>query len=207
MVESKNIHPTGIKGLDEVLQGGIPTGNTILLAGSAGTGKTTLALEWLSRGYDKYGEPGTYLGITEPIPKVIRNAQDMDFFQGEASGMHFINLREALDLEKEFKGQKDIEKLIQHIKNSLYTAQPGGPEEDSSNMEKSRLIIDSLSALGYLIDDRKLFRNFIFQLGRTLSDLNCTSFLISEAGEGEQYTKFGIEDYICDGLIYLENIP
>jgi circadian clock protein KaiC len=49
---------SGIKGLDEILFGGIPRGNIILVAGTAGTGKTTLGVEFVYRGARQFNEPG-----------------------------------------------------------------------------------------------------------------------------------------------------
>ena len=47
---------TGIKGLDDILFGGIPRGNIILVAGTAGTGKTTLGVEFVYRGARQFNE-------------------------------------------------------------------------------------------------------------------------------------------------------
>ncbi|MEM2901059.1 MAG: ATPase domain-containing protein, partial [Thermoplasmata archaeon] len=66
-------HPrcaTGIEGLDGILNGGVPVGNTVLVVGSCGTGKTTLSIEILVNGA-KLGENSAYLAATEPAARVI----------------------------------------------------------------------------------------------------------------------------------------
>ena len=65
---------TGIKGLDEVLFGGIPRGNIILVAGSAGTGKTTLGVEFVYRGARQFNEPGVIVLFEVAPDKLIRDA-------------------------------------------------------------------------------------------------------------------------------------
>ena len=65
---------TGIKGLDEVLSGGIPRGNVILLAGTAGTGKTTIGVEFVYRGASQFNEPGVIVLFEVAPDKVMRDA-------------------------------------------------------------------------------------------------------------------------------------
>src|SRR5262245_13354280 len=65
---------TGIKGLDGVLSGGIPRGNVILVEGAAGTGKTTLGLEFVYRGAREFNEPGLVVLFEVAPDKLIRDA-------------------------------------------------------------------------------------------------------------------------------------
>ena len=69
---------TGIQGLDEVLNGGIPKYALTLLAGTSGTGKTILSFQWLFEGV-KEGENGIYISITEPLFMAVRNIESLDF--------------------------------------------------------------------------------------------------------------------------------
>src|SRR5213593_2756341 len=65
---------TGIKGLDEILFGGIPRGNIILVAGTAGTGETTLGVEFVYRGARQFNEPGVIVLFEVAPDKLIRDA-------------------------------------------------------------------------------------------------------------------------------------
>ncbi len=65
---------TGIKGLDDVLFGGIPRGNIILVAGTAGTGKTTLGVEFVYRGARQFDEPGMIVLFEVAPDKLMRDA-------------------------------------------------------------------------------------------------------------------------------------
>src|SRR5271170_7381457 len=73
---------TGIEGLDNILSGGIPRGNMVLIAGSVGTGKTTLCLEFLVRGAER-GERSLFLSVTEASDKLIQNLSTFEFFRTE----------------------------------------------------------------------------------------------------------------------------
>src|SRR5512137_3225569 len=70
---------TGIEGLDTILYGGIPRSNTILLTGSCGTGKTSLALEFLIHGAQK-GESSLFVSVTENSEKLLANIIPYKFF-------------------------------------------------------------------------------------------------------------------------------
>ncbi|MCK4266279.1 MAG: circadian clock protein KaiC, partial [Thermoplasmata archaeon] len=70
---------TGIEGLDNILNGGIPRGNTILFTGSCGTGKTTLSLEFLVHGAIA-GENCLFVSVTEASEKLLNNVIPYDFF-------------------------------------------------------------------------------------------------------------------------------
>ena len=70
----RDLIKTGIKGLDEVLQGGIPRGNLILVEGAAGTGKTTLGLEFVYRGITEFDEPGMIVLFEVSPGKLVRDA-------------------------------------------------------------------------------------------------------------------------------------
>jgi circadian clock protein KaiC len=66
---------TGIAGLDEILSGGIPRGNVILLEGAIGCGKTTLGVEFIYRGAHQFGEPGVIVLFEVSPDKIIRDAR------------------------------------------------------------------------------------------------------------------------------------
>ena len=70
---------TYIEGIDRILNGGLPIGNIVLLAGTVGSGKTTLAMEYLINGA-KNGETCCYISVTEPSSKMLSNLQTYGFF-------------------------------------------------------------------------------------------------------------------------------
>ena len=196
MYKSKiDISETGITELDTILNGGFPKGSIILLSGNSGTGKTVLATQWLYNGAGKYGEAGIYFALTEPISKVIKNASSFSFYKSlpKRSSVHLTDLRSTLRL-MHFKRQIDykyIQKVLDRIENLV------------DKTKAKRIVIDSITALCYILEDKNLIRNFIFRLGNTLSQLNCTTILSSEVSD-LGYSVFGVEEFICDGIIELK---
>ena len=77
-----NIHsisksPTGIQGLDEIIEGGLPQGRTTLVCGGPGSGKTLLAAEFLVRGALEYGEPGVFMAFEETAEDLPKNVASL----------------------------------------------------------------------------------------------------------------------------------
>src|SRR5271170_1898108 len=108
---------TGIESLDNILSGGIPRGNMVLVAGSVGTGKTTLCLEFLVRGAEK-GERSLFLSVTESSDKLIQNLSTFEFFRTDLvtnGSLVFVDLPllyEKLGLEHEELTPDEIVILI-----------------------------------------------------------------------------------------------
>src|SRR5512144_886661 len=70
---------TGISGLDEITGGGLPSGRPTLVCGSAGCGKTMLAMEVLVRGATQYGEPGVFMMFEENAAELAANVRSIGF--------------------------------------------------------------------------------------------------------------------------------
>ncbi|NJN47936.1 MAG: circadian clock protein KaiC, partial [Candidatus Competibacteraceae bacterium] len=63
--------PTGIEGFEHITIGGLPTGRTCLVAGSSGSGKTLLAMEFLHRGFTQFGRKGVFVTMEERAPDLV----------------------------------------------------------------------------------------------------------------------------------------
>ena len=68
--------PTGIKGFDELIQGGIPKGATVLVSGGAGSGKTILATTFIYEGARKFGEPGLLVTVEDNLKNIVWNMEN-----------------------------------------------------------------------------------------------------------------------------------
>jgi circadian clock protein KaiC len=71
--------PTGIGGLDEITEGGLPRGRPTLVYGGAGSGKTLFSLEFLIRGITKFGEPGVFMAFEETAEDLAENVASLGF--------------------------------------------------------------------------------------------------------------------------------
>jgi circadian clock protein KaiC len=190
------VQKTGIRAFDAILNGGIPQGFTVLLAGKSGTGKTLLALEWLYRGHIEFSEPGLYLSLTEPITKLSKNISSMNFYKKynvQSQGIHLVDMRTMLAIQGAHLNitPKNSKKVINSIIKLVKTT------------GARRLIIDSITALEYMIEDQAQIRDFIFTLGTQLETINCTTILTAEV-TGDNLSNFGVEEFISDGIIHLD---
>lgn len=138
---------TGIEGLDNILHGGLPKGSMVLLAGSVGTGKTTLSLEFLVRGAEA-GERSLFLSVTESSVKLAENLSAFEFFRKELldDGSLVIvdlpDLYSRLGLDHEELTPEEIGLLTRSILSLV------------SETKAQRLVLDSLTSVGYRIRSR-----------------------------------------------------
>lgn len=189
------LKPVGDDDIDTLLNGGIPAGHTVLVAGESGTGKTVLSIEWLFRGHRQEGDSGLYLTLTESVTEAARNAETLSFYDADlrgASKVTFADLRTTFDII-EAEGDldtDDIDRVVDAIRQIV----------DETGAE--RLVIDSITAIAQLLDDPYLIRTFVFRLGAMLEAAGVTTLMTSEAPEG-RYSRYGVEEFISDGIIYL----
>lgn len=191
---------TGIEGLDTILYGGIPRANTILLTGSCGTGKTSLALEFLIHGALK-GENSLFVSVTENSDKLLTNIIPYRFFdKGLIKSGHlvFVDLPvmyERLGMTKPELSMEEIDLLVAAI---------GGLAKE---LGIKRLVVDSITSVCYKLKTSEKIRDFILNLGKVLSDLSCTSILVGEVpASSTAYSSFGVEEAIADGIILMANM-
>jgi len=190
---------TGIEGLDNILGGGIPRGNMVLVAGSVGTGKTTLSLEFLVRGAER-GERSLFLSVTEASSKLMQNLSTFEFFRTDLvldGSLVFVDLPSVYDrlgLEHEELSPEEIDILLRTIRDLV------------RSLGIRRLVLDSLTSVCYRIRRDERIRDFMLRLGQDLNEAGCTSLLVSEIGpQPGRYSLHGVEEAIVDGVILLWN--
>ncbi len=167
---------TGIPELDEMLRGGFMPSDAVMVAGSAGTGKTTLALQYIVNGITKFGENGIYLSFEQMPDQIYRDALSFGW-----------DLRKLED-EGKFR-------VVLSSPNILFG--DGGEnllDEMIKEIGAKRIAIDSLSHLSMFVTEDKLrleaYRLICFLKARGLSSLNLweapqltgTSFSVTEVG-------------------------
>lgn len=174
---------TGVPGLDEIMHGGIPENQLVLLAGTSGTGKTILCSQYMQAGV-KNGERGVYLTFEEPPDFIKENLKTL--------GWDF----EALERSRKFS----------FIKYEPYRSQDVFEILESSirEIKANRVVIDSISALGIHIKDVEELRRMIFTLSLSLRKLNCTTIMTSEIVPGSRgISRYGVEEFVSDSVVTL----
>ncbi|MFH1788336.1 MAG: ATPase domain-containing protein [Candidatus Altiarchaeota archaeon] len=185
--------PTGIDGLDNLIEGGVPSGHTILISGTPGTGKSIMALQFIVQGALKYGERGVFINLEREYDKLrdeaLRFGWDLDKLQEEDKLRVFCP-----KLQTEF-GDDPLSWLkSEEIMTSIKEFNP------------SRISVDSLTVVMQFSGDKGGYRRGVQKIIEEYS-MKCTSFLIHEKMQGRlddiQYTN---EEFVADGVIYLNII-
>ena len=113
--------PTGIQGLDEITGGGLPRGRPTLVCGSAGCGKTLLAMEFLVRGATQFDEPGVFMSFEETAAELTENVRSLGFdldelIQQKKLAMDFVRIERT---EIEETGEYDLAGLFVRLTSAI----------------------------------------------------------------------------------------
>ncbi len=113
--------PTGIQGLDEITGGGLPRGRPTLVCGSAGCGKTLLAMEFLVRGATEFDEPGVFMCFEETTQELSQNLRSLGFdldelVEQKKLAMDFVRVERN---EIEETGEYDLEGLFVRLNYAI----------------------------------------------------------------------------------------
>jgi len=177
--------PTGIKGLDTLLRGGLPKGSTTLVSGTPGTGKTILSVQFLVNGYLQAKEKGFYISLEEDVDR-------MEKYMSKAFGWPIRELRKKGNLIMMRSDVYDFEKFKDLIETTI----------EKNGIE--RVVIDPITVISLFFEKPLEIRRSLLELDRMLKKLNCTSLLTCEIPEGTNaISSFGIEEFTSDGIIIL----
>jgi KaiC/GvpD/RAD55 family RecA-like ATPase len=183
---------TYVDGLDDKMEGGIPVGNVVLMAGESGTMKSTLAYHMAFENARKDSHKSLYVTMEQSRANLVRNMEGLgmklDAVGDKLAIVDIGLLRKSLSKELQTSSWMEIVKMY------------------SQNLKASNgydlLILDSLPVLETL-SDFKNPRNDLFQFYEWLRELGVTTILISEVRSGDAGFGTSGEDYLADGIIHL----
>lgn len=180
---------TGILELDEMLHGGFMRGDAVMLAGAAGTGKTTLALQYLVNGV-KMGEPGVYVTFEELPDQIYRDAMNFGW-----------DLR-ALEEQNMFRlvcTSPDV--MLEAGESNII-------DESVKDIQPKRLVVDSLSHLEMFVEKGNL-RMEAYRLIMHLKNKGLSSILLWESPQitGSTFTVTDVGmSFLVDGIVLLKPV-
>lgn len=189
---------SGIPGLDEILHGGFPERNVVLLSGGPGTGKSIFGQQFLYYGLMN-GEPGILVALEEhPVQIRINMSQfGWDVRRYENEGLFAIvdaftgGIGEAAKRERYVVRDPDDVSLLTDVLRQAV-----------KDLGAKRVVIDSVTTL--YITKPAVARGVVMQLKRVLSGLGCTSILVSQVSVTERgFGGPGVE-HAADGIIRLD---
>ena len=187
---------TGVTGLDEIIEGGFPRGRTILVTGMAGSGKTTLGMQFLYAGATKYNENGLFITLQEELKDVVQDMARYGWDLEKLAGENRIGLAQP-PTPFEISDEKiDIDTMLDLI------------HEKAMAIDAKRIVFDSLAQLGLPCPDIVALRRDIMRLGAMLRELGCTTLLLTEMLDSKgQISRYGVEEFITQGVIVMHLAP
>jgi len=185
--------PTGIAGLDEITNGGLPRGRPTLVCGGAGCGKTLLAMEFLVRGALQYDEPGVFVSFEETPEELVTNARSLGFDLQQLSArrrllLDYVRLERAALIES---GEYDLEGLFVRLGHAIDT------------IGAKRVVLDTIERLFSGLSNVFVLRGELDRLFQWLKTKRVTAIVTGER-EGERLTRHGLEEYVSDCVIVLD---
>jgi circadian clock protein KaiC len=185
---------TGIEGLDEITRGGLPAGRPTLVCGTAGCGKTMLAMEFLVRGAAQFGEPGVFMMFEENAAEITANVRSLGFDLEKlvAEKMIVLDYVHVERSEIEETGEYDLEGLFIRLGHAI------------DSIGAKRVVLDTVEALFAGLPNHAVLRSELRRLCRWLKDRGMTAVITGEKGDGSAITRYGLEEYVADCVIVLD---
>jgi len=181
--------PTGIDGLDTLIEGGFLRGDVILLAGGTGSGKTIFSTQFIYNGATQYGEKGVYATFEEDAKTLKRNMLKFGF---DLERLEQKGAIKVLDLETLNGG--GLSANIEFILGAL------------NKIDGKRLVIDSLTAFLSACTENLEYRMLMHLIYKMLKTRGYTTVMTCSVPKGAETLGLGIEEFIADSVIFLENV-
>ncbi|HLZ97152.1 MAG TPA: circadian clock protein KaiC [Steroidobacteraceae bacterium] len=185
---------SGIAGLDEITAGGFPRGRCSLICGSAGSGKTQLAMEFIARGAREFGEPGVFVSFEEAEEDLKSNVGSLgfdldDLIERKLLVLDYVAVERS---EIEETGEYDLEGLFIRLQHSI------------ASVGAKRVALDTIEALFAGLTSEAILRAELRRLFRWLKAQGVTTLITGECGD-KTLTRQGIEEYVSDCVITLDH--
>jgi circadian clock protein KaiC len=191
---AEQIVPSGISGLDYVLSGGFPANHLYLVEGDPGTGKTTLALQYLLNGQAR-GEKGLYVTLSETKAELCTVAASHGWSLDGIGLFELESLEERLQAEQQYTvfhpSEIELGETTRHICEQVERISP------------ARVVFDSLSEMRLLARDPLRYRRQVLALKQFFAGRKCTVILLDDRTSVE--TDLQLQS-ISHGVIVLERV-
>ena len=186
--------PTGIIGFDQITNGGLPKHNITLIGGGTGSGKTLFGIDFIISGALKYGEPGVFMSFEETSEELSGDVASLNWdLKGLVAQkkvlLEFVTLTRRDIQEADF----NLEGLLVRLECAI------------DAIGAKRVVLDSIESLFAGLTDPGVLRLEIKRLFRWLKDKGVTALITGEPGPNGSYSRHGLEEYISDCIIFLDN--
>jgi circadian clock protein KaiC len=188
---------TGIASFDLIAEGGLPQNRTTLVSGTAGSGKTVFAVQFLAAGIAA-GENGVFVTFEESPTDIRQNMRSFgwDMGQWEQDGaLALVDASPDPEVETVESGSFDLGALLARVENAV------------RKVGAKRVSIDSLGAMFSQFSDQSLVRRELFRIASALKQMGVTAVMTAERTEDYgPIARFGVEEFIADNVMILRNV-
>jgi len=195
-IENKRVPKTltGINGLDEITQGGLPKGRPTLICGDAGSGKTLFSIEFIVKGATDYNEPGVFVAFEEKSEELAVNVASLGFDLDKLISEKKIKIDHVqIDRsEIEETGEYDLDGLFIRLGYAI------------DSIGAKRVVLDTIENLFSGLTNHGILRAELRRLFSWLKDKGVTAIITGEKGDGK-LTRHGLEEYVSDCVILLDH--
>jgi circadian clock protein KaiC len=189
---------TGIASFDVISKGGLPKHRTTLISGTAGSGKTVFAMQFLAAGIRDAAESGVFVTFEESAEDIRKNMGSFgwDLAEWEREGkLAFVDASPDPAIETVVSGTFDLGALLARVEHAV------------KRVGAARVSVDSLGAIFSQFSDQSIVRRELFRIASALKGMNVTALLTAE--RVEEYgaiARFGVEEFIADNVMVLRNV-
>ncbi|MDB4916962.1 MAG: circadian clock protein KaiC [Gemmatimonadetes bacterium] len=188
---------TGISSFDIIAKGGLPRNRTTLISGTAGSGKTIFAVQFLAAGIAT-GSSGVFVTFEESANDIRKNMLSFgwDLAQWEAEGKFaFVDASPDPDMDSVEAGSFDLGALMARVKHAV------------AKVKADRVAVDSLGAVFSQFSDQSIVRSELFRIASALKAVGVTAVLTAERTDDYgPIARFGVEEFIADNVMILRNV-
>ncbi|MBX3082732.1 MAG: circadian clock protein KaiC [Anaerolineae bacterium] len=189
---------TGIIGFDSIADGGLPKGRMTLVSGSAGSGKTVFAAQFLATGILKHNQSGVFVTFEETPNEVRKNLISLGWpiQEWEDSGKWaFVDVSPQPGDETIIIGDYDLGALLARIEHAV------------QKVGADRIALDTISAVYTQFSDKRIIRRELHRVASALKIIGITAVMTAE--RTEEYgdiARYGVEEFVADNVIILRNV-
>jgi circadian clock protein KaiC len=185
--------PTGVEGLNEITGGGFPKGRPTLICGSAGCGKTVLAMQFLIKGITEYNEPGVFMSFEESAKDLTQNVKSLGFDLEKSIAQKKLKIDYVRVERSEIQetGEYDLEGLFIRLNHAI------------DSIGAKRVVLDTIESLFSGLNNTAVLRSEIRRLFQWLREKGVTTVITGERGD-TSLTRQGLEEYVSDCVILLD---
>jgi circadian clock protein KaiC len=188
---------TGISSFDIIAKGGLPRNRTTLISGTAGSGKTIFAVQFLAAGIEA-GTPAVFVTFEESAADIRKNMLSFgwDLEKWEAEGkLAFVDASPDPMIDSVEAGSFDLGALLARVQHAV------------RKVKAERVAVDSLGAVFSQFSDQSIVRSELFRIASALKAMKVTAVLTAERTDDYgPIARFGVEEFIADNVMILRNV-